>query len=33
MNSKDYVTKYINKDSLTKFLKHFSLMCVNANTL
>ena len=25
--------RYINKDSVTKFLKHFSLLFVNANTL
>ena len=31
--SKDYVTKYINKDSSTNFLLRFSLLCVNANTL
>ena len=32
-NSKDYVTKYVNKDSSTTFLLSFSLLCVNANTL
>ena len=32
-NSKDNLKEYINKDILTRFLQHVSLLCVNANTL